>query len=50
MKFSGIKPEGLELLAINRFNNSKTFYEENNYIDISISHTATKCRNKNKCY
>ena len=29
MIFSGIKPEGLDLLAINRFNNSKSFYDEN---------------------
>ena len=27
-KFNGIKPEGLFLLAENRFNDSKTFYEE----------------------
>ena len=29
MRFKGIKPEGIELLAINRFNDSKTFYDEN---------------------
>ena len=29
MNFKGIKPEGIELLAINRFNDSKTFYEAN---------------------
>ncbi len=28
MKFEGIKPEGMFLLAENRFNNSKTFYED----------------------
>ncbi len=27
--YSGIKPENIELLCINRFNNSKPFYEEN---------------------
>ena len=29
MKFEGLKPEGLNLLAENRFNDSKAFYEEN---------------------
>ena len=29
MNFKGIKPEGIELLAINRFNDSKSFYESN---------------------
>lgn len=26
--FTGIKPEAIELLSINRFNDSKSFYEE----------------------
>jgi len=29
MMFKGIKPEGIDLLAQNRFNDSKTFYEAN---------------------